>query len=314
MPPPKSPEAPRPFLKWAGGKTQLLSRLEALFPAAGSFDRYLEPFLGSGAVFFRVHERCAPRTVFLADGNEELILTYRMIQKDVEELIALLERHRRRHDREHYYRVRARSPESLSPAERAARLIYLNKTCFNGLYRVNARGGFNVPMGRYDDPPILNAGNLRRVARALRGVRLQAAHFRQTIEYARPGDFIYLDPPYHPLSPTSSFTSYMNGAFRERDQEELAEVYRVLAERGCRVMLSNSDTALIRRLYGGFDIRPVKARRSINSNAARRGPVPEVVVLSYPPSDPAPAGPPHGPRGSRPIPDTCHEETSSWLR
>ncbi|HEU5181427.1 MAG TPA: DNA adenine methylase [Candidatus Polarisedimenticolia bacterium] len=310
MPPARSLETPRPFLKWAGGKTQLLSRLEALFPEAGSFDRYLEPFLGSGAVFFRVQSNCSPRTVLLSDGNEELVLAWRSIQKDVEGVIALLERHRRRHGREHYYRVRARSPESLSPAERAARLIYLNKTCFNGLYRVNAAGIFNVPMGRYDDPPILDAGNLRRVARALCGVRLKGAHFRETLDDARPDDFIYFDPPYDPLSATSSFTSYMNGAFRERDQEELAEVYRVLTDRGCRVMLSNSDTALIRRLYGAFDIRPVKVRRSINSNAARRGPVPEVVVLSYRPPDAAPASPPRRTRG---VPDS-HEETASWLR
>src|SRR5262249_49468336 len=147
------------------------------------------------------------------------------------------------------------------------------KTCFNGLYRVNAQGGFNVPMGRYENPPILDANNLRAVARALRRVRLKTGHFRGTLEYARQGDFIYFDPPYHPLSATSSFTSYMNGAFRERDQEELAEVMRLLAERGCRVMLSNSDTALIRRLYGSFDIRPMPARRSINANARRRGPV-----------------------------------------
>ncbi len=309
MPPARSPETPRPFLKWAGGKTQLLSRLETLFPPA--FDRYLEPFLGSGAVFFRVRERCAPRAILLSDGNEELVLAWRSLQEDVEGVIAILERHRRRHGREHYYRVRARSPESLSPAERAARLIYLNKTCFNGLYRVNAGGGFNVPMGRYDDPPILDATNLRTVARALRGVRLKVAHFRQTLDDARRDDFIYFDPPYDPLSATSSFTSYMNGAFRERDQEELAEIYRVLSERGCRVMLSNSDTALIRRLYRGFDIRPVKVRRSINSNGARRGPVPEVVVLSYRPPDPAPASPP---RRARRVPDPSPEETTSWQR
>src|SRR5262245_44134714 len=149
MPPPRSPEAPRPFLKWAGGKTQLLSRLQELFPPASSFTRYLEPFLGSGAVFFRVLETCAPREIVLADGNVDLILAYRRIQEDVEPVIAALERHRRGHGREHYYRTRARQPASLSPTARAARLIYLNKTCFNGLYRVNARGGFNVPMGRY---------------------------------------------------------------------------------------------------------------------------------------------------------------------
>jgi DNA adenine methylase len=308
--PSRSPESPRPFLKWAGGKTQLLSRLESLFPPAGSFTRYLEPFLGSGAVFFRVRQRCAPREVILADGNEDLILAYRRIQQDVEGVIDLLERHRRRHGREHYYRVRSRRPAALSPAARAARLIYLNKTCFNGLYRVNAQGGFNVPMGRYENPPILDAANLRSVARALRGVHLKAAHFRATLDYARKGDFLYFDPPYHPLSATASFTSYMNGSFRERDQEELAEVYGVLSERGCRVMLSNSDAGLIRRLYGGYDIHPVSARRSINSNAARRGPVAELVILNYTPRDGAWAD------VCRPrqqgFPDLPSKEVSSW--
>jgi DNA adenine methylase len=171
----------------------------------------------------------------------------------------------------------------MAPPSRAARLIYLNKTCFNGLYRVNRGGGFNVPMGRYKNPPILDEENLRAVSASLAGIRIRAAHFRETLEYARAGDFVYFDPPYHPISKTAFFTSYTQGAFGSADQEELAGVYAKLAKRGCLVMLSNSDCPFIRDLYRGFDVRTVMARRSINSNAGRRGKIGEVVVLSYKP-------------------------------
>ena len=284
MPPPKRNELPRPFLKWAGGKTQLLPQLEALFPPPGEVKRYLEPFVGSGAVFFHLHNLQRPREIVLADSNAELIETYRAIQDDVEAVIRRLRRHRQAHAKEHYYRVRALDTARLSASARAARTIYLNKTCFNGLYRVNSRGGFNVPLGRYKSPPILDASNLRAAASALRDVELKVAHFRETPAYARAGDFIYFDPPYQPLSPTASFTAYTRGSFGARDQEELAEVFRSLAAMHCRVMLSNSDTELIHRLYRDFEIRKVDARRSINSNASRRGAILEVVVCSFAPA------------------------------
>ncbi|MCI0407927.1 MAG: Dam family site-specific DNA-(adenine-N6)-methyltransferase, partial [Acidobacteria bacterium] len=155
----------------------------------------------------------------------------------------------------------------------------------NGLYRVNSRGGFNVPIGRYEDPPILDAPNLRAASAALHGVELREGHFRDTLRYARKGDFIYFDPPYQPLSSTAYFTAYTRNSFGPADQEELAEVFRLLNDRGCRVMLSNSDTALIRRLYRGFDLRTVDARRSINSKANRRGAITEIVVLNYEPPE-----------------------------
>jgi DNA adenine methylase len=275
-------------VKWAGGKTQLLDQLDSLYPPAPSVNRYIEPFVGSGAVFFHVRELLQPGEAILADGNEELINAYSAIRDDVEKVIRHLVLHRKAHSKAHYYDVRGASRARLSEAGRAARLIYLNKTCFNGLYRVNSRGEFNVPMGRYDDPPILDAANLRAVSAALRRVNLKVAHFRETLGYARKGDFIYLDPPYHPLSATSSFTSYsVNGgrsSFEASDQEELAGVFAALARRGCRVMLSNSDCPLIRRLYRGYDIRTVLARRSINSKAERRGRIHEVVVLDYEPA------------------------------
>ncbi len=283
MPPHRKSDLPRPFVKWAGGKTQLLPQFEALYPEAARVRRYLEPFLGSAAVFFQVRRLLRPRKAVLADGNEELINVYQAIQGNVSRVIRALSEHRRLHSKEHYYRTRSRRPRDLSSVERAARFIYLNKTCFNGLYRVNAGGGFNVPMGRYQDPPILDADNLRSVALSLQGVELRTAHFRETLDYARKGDFVYFDPPYHPVSETSYFTSYTRDSFGPRDQEELAEVFAALDRRGCRVMLSNSDCPFIRGLYPGFAIHTVRARRSINSKADRRGRVSEVVVLNYEP-------------------------------
>ena len=272
-----------PFLKWAGGKSQLLAQFEELYPAAADVTRYHEPFVGSGAVFFDVRKVLRPRKVILSDDNAELVNVWSSLQRDAEEVIAALARHKRLHSHEHYYEVRAQAPDQLSPAQRAARLIYLNKTCYNGLYRVNSKGQFNVPLGRYVNPPILDADNLRVVQEALRGATIRVAHFRQTVAVAKAGDFVYFDPPYDPVSETAYFTSYTHGAFGPKDQEELAAVFAELAARGCRVMLSNSDTVFVRRLYARFDIRTVQARRNINSRADRRGRINEVVVLSYEP-------------------------------
>lgn len=293
--------SPRPFIKWAGGKTQLLDQFEPLYPPASRVHRYFEPFVGSGAVFFQIRELLEPKEIILADGNAELINAYRVIQQNVTEVIRALARHKKAHSREHYYRVRGQSVGRLGEVARAARLIYLNKTCFNGLYRVNSRGEFNVPMGSYVNPPILDEANLRAVSRALAGVKLWERSFQETSKQARPGDFIYFDPPYHPVSDTSYFTAYaVNGnrsQFSEDDQRELARTYRELADRGCLVMLSNSDVSFIRKLYAGrstrghgdsrIRIRKVFARRNINSRADRRGRVGEIVVLNYtPPSNP----------------------------
>jgi DNA adenine methylase len=275
----------RPFLKWAGGKSQLLSQFGLLYPDPGRIVRYIEPFVGGGAVFFHVRSVLGPRRVILADANDELINAWECIHKDVEGLIRRLGKHRKLHSQEHYYKVRAQEPGELSPIERAARIIYLNKTCFNGLYRVNRSGRFNVPMGNYVNPRIFDAANLRAASDALRGVRLKQAHFRETLSYARKGDFVYFDPPYVPLSETSQFTSYAasegKAVFDEDDQIQLADLFTKLARRGCHVMLSNSDCEFVRRLYRRFWIYSVKARRSINCKADRRGGISEAVVLSY---------------------------------
>lgn len=271
-----------PFLKWAGGKSQLLAQFEDLYPAP-PVPRFLEPFIGSGAVFFDVRTVLSPKRAILSDTNTELVNVWKALQGDVEAVIEVLERHKRLHAERHYYAVRAQLVADLDEVERAARFIYLNKTCFNGLYRVNSKGQFNVPLGRYVNPPILDAPNLRAVHDALHGATIKTAHFRQTLKDAKPGDFVYFDPPYDPVSETAYFTSYTEGAFRRDDQEELADVYAQLAARGCRVMLSNSDTPFVRALYQKFDVRTVTARRNINSRADRRGRINEVVVLSYEP-------------------------------
>lgn len=269
---------PAPFLKWAGGKTQLLPQLERLFPA--EIPRYIEPFLGSGAVFFFLRGRGRlTGEVVLADNNAELINTFRVVQQNVEELIELLTLHKACHDKTYYYQVRA---EAYTPDVRgAARTLYLNKTGFNGLYRVNRQGQFNVPMGAYKNPSIFNADTLRCASRVLDGARLVAQSFQESLQSAGKGDMIYLDPPYVPLSLTASFTGYMPGGFGLRDQEELAACVRAAHERGARFILSNSYTETVCRLYEGFSIRRVPARRRINCDGEKRGPVDEAIVFNF---------------------------------
>ncbi len=278
MPPRPAHAAPGPFLKWAGGKAQLLAAFRGLYPRQ-PIQRYVDPFLGGGAVFFHVKETLKPRRALLADANGELIATYKAIRSDVEGVIEALMRHKENHGEKYFYELRTKNPTS--PSERAARLIYLNKTCFNGLYRVNSRGIFNVPFGRYENPSIFDPQALRGASAALRAVTLRTGDFRKTLDKAGEGDFVYLDPPYQPVSSTANFTSYTNQPFGQSDQEALAALYGRLAKRGCLMMLSNSDTRFVRKLYRGFDVRTVPARRNINSRGDRRGPVTEVVVLNY---------------------------------
>jgi DNA adenine methylase len=277
----RSALAPRPFVKWAGGKAQLLDAFLPLYPEPGSFRAYLEPFVGGGAVFFHVQTLLRPDQVLLCDTNAELISTYEVVRDDVDELIGRLREHQRKNDDEYFYEVREQNPAKLEKVARAARLIYLNKTCFNGLYRVNSRGLFNVPWGHRHNPTIVDAEVLRAASASLQGVALRVSDFREVKDRARAGDFVYFDPPYDPVSRTAKFTSYTHSSFGPEDQRELARVYRALADRGCKVMLSNSDTPFVRELYAGFDIVDVQARRMINSNGQKRGLVGEVVVINY---------------------------------
>jgi len=262
----------RPFLKWAGGKSQLLPDL--LRYAPGEYGRYYEPFLGGGALFFALQ----PARAVLSDSNAQLIGAYQAVRQDVEALIRRLRRFRATRDA--YYSVRARDPADLSPMARAARFIYLNRTCYNGLYRVNSAGRFNVPFGRYKNPRICDPEGLRAAGAALRRARLRVGDFEAVTRPARAGDLVYFDPPFDPLSPTASFTSYTAGGFGPEEQARLARLCRALAERGCHVMLSNSDTPLIRRLYRDFRLVELQARRAINRNANGRGPVTELLILN----------------------------------
>ncbi len=276
-------DVPKPFLKWAGGKGQLLRQFCDLYPPAKKVNRYVEPFLGSGAVFLHVQELLRPKTAILSDSNEELINAFQVVRDQLKPLIKKLEAHKRDHSEEYFYDLRARGEVGLSPVDRAARTIYLNKTCFNGLYRVNSKGLFNVPFGKFVNPGIVNPDAFSRTSLALQTADLRAASFQQALAVAKKGDFVYFDPPYHPLSDTAFFTSYTRGVFGQAEQEELAAGFAALAARGCLVMLSNSDTPLVRKLYKPFDIRTVEARRNINSKTDRRGPIQEVVVINYEP-------------------------------
>jgi DNA adenine methylase len=276
--PPAAAPTATPIIKWVGGKTKLLPELLARMPP--SFERYYEPFAGGAALFFRV----APERALLADSNSDLIGLYAAVARDVDAVIARLERHRAAHDQRHYYDMRARWNEpgaAWDPADRAAAFIYLNKTCFNGLWRVNRAGGFNVPIGRYADPPICVPETLRAAQAVLARATLRCADYRKAVEGAGRGDFVYFDPPYDPVTPTANFTSYTADAFGPEQQRELADTAQKLVARGCRVMLSNSDTPYVRALYQerGFRIDRVKCTRAINSNAARRGEVDEVIAV-----------------------------------
>ena len=263
---------PRPFVKWAGGKRQLLEQLRPLFPR--DFGRYYEPFAGGAAVFFALGRTDA----VLADMNAELMNVYAAVRDDVEAVIAELQKYR--YGATHYYRAREANLRKMAPAARAARTIYLNRTGYNGLYRVNRAGKFNVPMGRHTNPTLCDADNLRACAKALRGVDVRVEDFEAAAGGARKGDLVYFDPPYVPVSDTADFTSYVPGGFGADQQRRLAGLFARLAARGVHVVLSNSDTPAVRKLYAGFRIEKVLAARFINSRASARGKVGEVVVTS----------------------------------
>jgi DNA adenine methylase len=264
---------PRPFLKWAGGKTQLVPQFMRLIPRR--YKRYHEPFVGGGALFFALR----PQEAALSDINQELIDCYQAIRDDAAAVIAALGKHR--YEKDYFYRVRQLDPSALTPAKRAARTIFLNKAGFNGLYRVNSKGQFNVPFGRYRNPTLCDAPNLRACSLALQNVQLVVKDFETAALEARRGDFVYFDPPYVPVSDTSYFTSYIPGGFGWEEQRRLAAVFGKLAKRRVKAMLSNSDVPAVRELYRGFRIDRVEATRRINCNSAGRGSIGEIVVRTY---------------------------------
>ncbi|MHA1731922.1 MAG: DNA adenine methylase [Promethearchaeota archaeon] len=272
-------DVPHPFVKWAGGKRQLLAQIDPYLPE--SFNRYVEPFVGGGALFFYL----LPGDAVLIDNNPVLVNAYEVVQTDVEALIESLQKHR--NEKDYYYAIRGadRTAEfaEWSPVERASRTLYMNKCCYNGLYRVNSKGQFNVPFGKYKNPKFCDARNLRAAAQALQGVEVVHDSFERCLEYAREGDFVYLDPPYHPVSETANFTSYTKDDFGPGDQERLREVFGELDRRGCKVLLSNSHSEFILDLYSGYAVEPVMAKRAINSDASKRGAIREVLVRNYDP-------------------------------
>jgi len=263
-----------PFLKSAGGKRSLLHEIRYHVP--DTFGRYFEPFVGGGAVFFDLHAVGRADRAYLGDANVHWVMAYEAVRDDVESLIDVLRLHARNHSEGYYYAVREEQPTSKLLI--AARAIYLNRTCFNGLHRTNRAGKFNVPMGRYANPTICDEANLRSCSVALRGVELARGDFASVMSHAQAGDFVYFDCPYVPVSASSSFTGYTSAGFSWTDQERLAACARQLKAGGVRVLLSNADHLSVRRLYEGFDVQRVESRRNINSKAGKRGVVGELLI------------------------------------
>jgi len=274
---------PKPFVKWVGGKRQLLKQFkkQKLYPPTGFNplqNSFFEPFVGGGAVFFDL----LPKKAYLSDLNFELTTTYNVIKTDVKSLISSLKKCK--YEKDEFLRVRSQKVSDLSPLQVATRFIYLNRTCFNGMYRVNSKGGFNVPFGKYTNPLICDEENLRKVSKVLQNVEIKHQDYKEVLKKAKKGDFIYFDPPYHPVSKTSSFTSYTKEDFNELNQIELRDTFKTLHERGCYLMLSNSDTPLINQIYSnikGVKINKVDAGRALNSNSEKRGKIKEVLITNY---------------------------------
>lgn len=270
----------QPFLKWAGGKRQLLPIIKQYIPKKPTY--YYEPFVGAGAVFFSL--QFSKSTI--SDTNSELINCYQVIRDNPDELLELCEKHKSRNSKHYYYDLRRqdRSPgfKNWSSTERAARILYLNKTCFNGLFRVNSQGQFNVPYGDYKNPIIADPTVIKAVSQFLnkKKVNIQQGDFANVVADAKKGAFIYFDPPYQPISDTSSFTGYGIYGFRESEQERLKKVCDQLVDRGCNILVSNSNAPLIYELYNDprYEIFEVKASRSINSVGAKRGKIKELLI------------------------------------
>lgn len=275
-----------PFVKWAGGKSQLLDRLIAVLPSQVS--TYYEPFTGGGAMFFALAAQKRFQRAVLNDCNRELINTYQVIRDAPADLIAALQKLRSEYATDPkgiFLRERAKDPQELIPTSRAARFIFLNRTGFNGLYRVNKSGQFNVPFGRYDNPRILDEDNIRACSEVLgRSVEILSEDFSAIVSEAKAGDLVYFDPPYVPLSTTANFASYTSGGFTINDQYRLALCFKELVQRGVMVVASNSDTATVHELYEGFELLPVAARRNINSKGNLRGPVGELIIVGRRPT------------------------------
>lgn len=271
-----------PVLKWVGGKRQLLNNIIPMIPKNCS--TYVEPFIGGGAVLFELQ----PKKAIINDFNSELINVYTVIRDYPEELIKELQFHEDNNTSEHFYAVREydRKPEffsQMTPVQKAARVIYLNKTCYNGLYRVNSAGQFNSPYGKYKNPNIVNETVIRAMSKYFKenNIVIKNEDFKEALKGLRRGAFVYLDPPYMPISSSSSFTGYTENGFNEDKQRELKELCDKLDKKGIKFLQSNSDCEFIRELYSGYRIKTIKAKRSINSKGNSRGEINEVLIYNY---------------------------------
>ena len=266
-----------PIVKWVGGKRQLMFELLKNMPK--SYNRYFEPFIGGGALFFELQ----PENAYISDMNEELINLYTVVRDNVYELIDDLSKHEV--SKEYFLEIRnidrTEKYAELSNVERASRFIYLNRTCFNGMYRVNSQGQFNVPFGHYKNPRIIDENNLLNCSELLKKTEIKCADFSEILTKVKKGDFVYFDPPYVPLNETSSFTSYTKDGFDIDMQIKLRDVCDELDSMGVKFMLSNSDTKLVKELYANYEIKKIFASRAINANADGRGKITEVLVRNY---------------------------------
>ncbi|MBI3190110.1 DNA adenine methylase [archaeon] len=275
--------SPKPFVKWAGGKRQLITSLEGHLPK--KFSTYFEPFLGGGALLFHLLNQNPNLKCNISDLNSDLILAYITIRNKVEQLVESLELHSGKYSAdkiEYYYSVRESAPKN--QIEKVSRLLFLNKTCFNGLYRVNSKGQFNVPLGRYTNPSIVNKENLISVSKILqsKNIAIKCQDFEAILDEAKKDDFVYFDPPYQPVSKTANFTSYTKCEFTYDDLKRLANVCQKLDKKDCKVLLSNSNTKEVRKLFSSkWKVVEVSANRAINSNSKKRTGHTELLIKNY---------------------------------
>ena len=269
-----------PIVKWVGGKRQLLDEIKPLLPKR--ITNYCEPFMGGGAVLFSIQ----PKKAMVNDLNGDLITLYEVVRDDVETLIELLKKHE--NTEEHFYSIRdwdrdKEAYKNMSKVEKASRILYLNKTCYNGLFRVNSSGEFNAPFGHYKNPNIVNEPVLRAVSKYFNESEIEFYNedFEETLKKVKKGGFVYLDPPYDPVSDTANFTGYNKGGFDRNEQVRLKNCCDDLNKRGVKFMLSNSATDFIKELYKDYNIHIVKAKRAINSDATKRGEIEEVLITNY---------------------------------
>ena len=266
----------KPFLKWAGGKGNLIKDLEPFFPS--KFNTYFEPFLGGGAIFFHLN----PEKAVISDFNEEVIDVYVEIKNNPEELMIALDKLQPKvDDKDFFYSIRAKKTSRMSTLNRVCRTIFLNKTCFNGMYRVNSKGDFNVPKGSMKNPRLYKRENLIACSESLQGKEIISGDYKKILKKVKKNDFVYLDPPYDPLSKTASFTSYTKNDFGKDEQIELAKLFKSLDKKGAIIMLNNSDTEYTRELYKNYRIEIIKAPRFVAAKGKSRKPVNELVVMNY---------------------------------